>query len=553
MKETTHLFGLVTIVASVCLNTGPAAAARAEEAKYGGTFRLSARKPASRGWGGTLNSGGSDNAVMQGPLQGNGNLVRPCRENIYLVCPGLAESWKVSDDFTQFTFKLRDNIQWHDGTPLTPEQVKWWAELAFYGTKVGEKERPRGHFYSAFGDLQKVEALDGNRVRFTMGSPLPTFLSQMYLARTRLNDPQHLIQPLLDEGDLLATPKDIKGIALGPFKLDKFRKGIGFELSRFDGYWEKDEKGRQLPYLDGVLVAFIGDAHAMDAAFRVGRLDGTARAGGHYLTPDRKTPIERDLGDKVWFGEIGGPRSSLAFNTLTEGPWQDARVRKAMQLWIDKQEAIRVVIGFGDLFTILHSQSPWITPGFQKWPGWNPQTKEADRAEARRLMAEAGYAGGFEMEIMCKRTHVPRCEFLQGQLTPLGIDLKLDVVDSATNNTRGRGLGWHVRLGGASYTYIPEDLELQMASFSKDVAANAKFEDRKMDELFERLKRARSVEERIQINQEVEKLTLLDQAYMIPLFGTRAVIAYRSYVKGLIPAPDGIENNNTWATVWLDK
>ena len=74
-----------------------------------------------------------------------------------------------------------------------------------------------------------------------------------------------------------------------------------------------------------------------------------------------------------------------------------------------------------------------------------------------------------------------------------------------------------------------------------------------MDGYFERLKEATTLEERIQINREMEQRVLRDKVYMVPLFGTTAVVAYRSYVKGMIVPPDGVDNNNEWDTVWLDR
>ena len=65
-----------------------------------------------------------------GGLYGPGNLVFRCRENIYLVCPGLASDWTVSPDFTEWTFTLRSGAVWHDGEPFTGADVAFWFELA---------------------------------------------------------------------------------------------------------------------------------------------------------------------------------------------------------------------------------------------------------------------------------------------------------------------------------------------------------------------------------------------------------------------------------------
>src|SRR3981081_3389217 len=90
-------------------------------------------------------------AHVSGSVFGDGVLVRPCRDDLYKVCPALAESWENKPNFTQFTFKLRDNVFWHDGTKLTAEDIRWWVDLAYNGVKVGEKTRPASRFKAYFG------------------------------------------------------------------------------------------------------------------------------------------------------------------------------------------------------------------------------------------------------------------------------------------------------------------------------------------------------------------------------------------------------------------
>jgi ABC-type transport system substrate-binding protein len=75
---------------------------------------------------------------MGGPLWGDGNVVRRCLDDAYKVCPGLAEGWEVNSDFTQWTFKVRDNVVRHDGKPFTVEDVRYWADLGFFGAKSAD-------------------------------------------------------------------------------------------------------------------------------------------------------------------------------------------------------------------------------------------------------------------------------------------------------------------------------------------------------------------------------------------------------------------------------
>src|SRR5262249_24561191 len=156
----------------------------------------------------------------------------------------------------------------------------------------------------------------------------------------------------------------------------------------------------QLPYLDGIEFDIIKSPQAMHAAFRAGQLDVGASQGGYYVTPDLVPAYRQSLGDGVYFLERPGvDADSIAFNTL-KPPFDDIRVRRAVELWVDRQSSIdtinhgvgHIVAGFTD--------PAMSNPDFMTWPGYNPATKEQDRAEARQLLAEAGYANGVDVTMV---------------------------------------------------------------------------------------------------------------------------------------------------------
>jgi ABC-type transport system substrate-binding protein len=264
------------------------------------------------------------------PVWGVGNLVRECADNQSKACPGLAESWEVNSDFTQFTYKIRDNVLWHDGKPFTAEDAKFWLELVVFGAESGDKKRPPAFWSKDFGTVQKVEALPGNRVRVTLKEAGRVVLNTMNIPIYHVAHPRHLAEPLIKQGEVRVTPQDLGWIGTGPFKMVKYEKGSRALVQRFDRYWEKDAQGRQLPYLDGIEFALMRDPSAMHAAIRVGRMDGGTRAAGYYLTREQKAGYVKDLGDKVWFAELVGSNAiglGANPNLLRPGPLQDVRVR----------------------------------------------------------------------------------------------------------------------------------------------------------------------------------------------------------------------------------
>jgi peptide/nickel transport system substrate-binding protein len=493
-------------------------------------------------------------AHVSGSVFGDGNLVRPCRDDLYKVCPALAESWENNPNFTQFTFKLRDNVFWHDGTKLAAEDIRWWVDLAYNGVKVGEKVRPASRFKAYFGNLDKVEAPDDKTVRFTLKTPTPYFLDLIASRNVQIAHPRHLMQPKIDAGEVMVSPADVGYVALGPFKVDKVEKGSSIQVRKFDKYWEKDAQGRPLPYLDGIDFPIINDLSAVVAAFRAGRLDGGTRGLGFTLKPEQKASLQQGMGDQVWFAELGGQRETLWFNTLRDTPLKDVRVRKAISLAIDKREGIQAVeSGNAFLSTLQNPKSPWPNPDWMSWPGYKQGGRDQDRAEAKRLLADAGFANGFETTLFGQRTWQAEEEWLQAQLATVGVKVTLDLVDVATYNERAARKDFNLQTGKGATITFPEGLSVLIDQQSLANNAFAVHEDPKVHEYFARFDNAKNIDERVQIYREMEKYVLLDQAYGVVLYDQVQTIPYRSHLKGVVIPQEDITADLSFATAWLDK
>jgi peptide/nickel transport system substrate-binding protein len=535
-----------------------AAVPAAPEPKYGGValFGIGADPPG--GWDIMRAALFYNLHAVGATMWGSGNLVRPCRDEVYKVCPGLAERWEANSDFTQWTFKVRDGVVWHDGTPFAAEDVKWWLDLAMFGTKVGEKTRQPAWYQSDFGPIQKVEVLDGNRIRVTLAQREPLLVERMAVPHLTISLPRHKAQPRINEGVMDIAPLDLGLVGTGPFKFLNYEKGVKAQVRRFDKYWEKDEKGRQLPILDGIDWAVFLDPASFDAAFRTGKVDGGGAFPNVWLSPQRKDAFVKDLGDKVWFAEIASPgHADFSFNVLKQGPWQDVRVRRAMSLQVDRNESACAVWDCAAFLTpMLAPKNPFTSPDFLTWPGWNSQTKQADRAEAKRLLAEAGFPQGFSFSMPCsadRGAFQRRCEFLQAQFSQLGIDMKFDLLDNAGFAATRTSNQYPAQIGYAPSSHLPEGLERGMTVHSVSPATNAKHEDPKIPEFFRRLKAATSFDERVKIYRELERYYVLDQVYAIQMTSSIFIIPYRSHVKGRVVPGEHPMNLLDFATVWLDK
>lgn len=488
-----------------------------------------------------------------GALFGPGNLVMRCRDNMYLTCPYLASRWQANPSFTEWTFTIRDGVTWHDGTEFTAEDVKFWLDLVFFGARADGRVRAPAYFANELGRATAVDVLEHGRVRVTFAGRNPHLPEILANPRFTIAHPRHLMEPRIRAGDVSVSPLDVGLVGVGPFRLDGYRRGSLIRLERNDDYFERGPSGEALPYLDGVDYVIMPDALAMDIAFRSGRIDGGARGQAHYLSAERKAVYERDLGDEVVFLESEGGNFRLAFNVLREGPWQDPRVRRAIALWIDKQAAIPATLG-GTGWTTPQLGPPNIPVPryFINWPRWDREPIEARRAEARRLLREAGYPNGFTMEHLVRGIRPQTGEFLKAQLAGLGIELELRIVDEGEWNRARVSLDYDSQQGRLTPSPIPEGTESVYGRYSENPDAYAKHDDPQIDRLYRRLRAADTLDQRIAVWREIERYIFVEQTYIVPIAESINVIPYRSYVKGLAQPTEDAHTFNDNATVWLD-
>ncbi len=534
----------------------PASAAAQKPPKTGGTFIVAHDTDPILG-ADTMRTTLSPTSAFTATLNGNGSFVRWARQDVYKIEPGLAESWESDPTFTTWTFKIRDGVKWHDGTPFTAQDAAWWLNLAVFGVKVGDKTRAPAVWAGGLGSVQSVTATsDGKHVEVKMKTPAPFMLTAMGTPPNQMGHPRHLMQPLIDQGKVDVAPQDVGYVGTGPFKMSKYDKGTRISVKKFDQYWEKDAAGRPLPYLDGIDFAILPDPNAQDQAFIAGQLDIGSRAADHVLSKDRRDQHIKALGDKVQFTDMDFSASQIIFNTTKDSPFKDVRVRQAVMLWVDKTGYATVAGGLTFTPTILGTKNPFTSPDYMTWPGYNQATKTQDRAKAKQLMADAGYANGFETAILQRDIEKDIGVYIQGQLAGLGIKANLTIVDNAGWVQGGYSRNYVLNNGSTSTALLPENTEstYNIASKTPTGGGNTSHEDPKVDEMYQQLHAASTdVAKRTEIWRAFEKYFLVDQVLTVPLGGRKWVIPYRSYVQGLLPPPENQYHNTSFATVWLDK
>ena len=514
-----------------------------EEPQYGGQVTIANRGdlPSDD----PMLTGTSTFQQAMSPVLGSGGFLRPKPQNNYEAEGYLAESWEVSSDYMTWTFKLRPNLKWHDGAAVTAEDVKFWIDLAV----TPPKGRKTAGYYLSFGKLKEVQVVDPTTVRLVLKEAAPFLAEEMYTNASVLSHPKRLVQPLIDQGKTEIGMNSYGWVATGPFKVDRYDKGASIRHVKFDQYWEKDAKGRSTPYLDAIYYPFIPDATVMVSAFRAGRIDATARGTGYNLTPDMVANIKKTLGDKAWFMRYPYVSWSANLNS-TKPPFNDVRVRKALSLHTDRQQAIQLVYGgYAVEGGIMAPGSDWADPSIREWPGYNPKTKAADQAEAKRLLTEAG-AVGTPVTLTCRDIWLAVCEYLNLSVKELGMKPTVEIMDFNVMTEKNQSGNYQAitRSGGAAH---PGQLLTPYLTANPLVAV--KTGDPRIDEMDSAIKTTIDPAARRKLVRGAVEYVVLDKAYETYWFFEEAVNAYRTYMKGVYTPNRTVQNNNSWGTLWVDK
>lgn len=556
---------VLTLVLAACSSDDPTATPTAsgtggvgddamEESRYGGIANFAARTDPPRGWD-PMVSGSISVLMIDGSIFGMGNLVRQCPDDGTAVCANISDEWSANAESTVWTFNIRDGVFWHDDTPFTAADAKFWMDLAVFGVESGGNTRRKAGSWDFIDVVDTVAAPDDKTLVVRLNRSVSDFDQLLSVDNQILAHPRHLMQPEIDAGNVNVTPFNVGLIGTGPFFVESYQPGSVAKLRRYDQYYRFDDEGNRLPYLDGIDFFITPDPAGMDTAFRTGRLDATARGSGFQLTPERENAILGTLGaDKVQIMKMAQSSFwSLAFNTLRDTPLQDLKVRQAIHLWLDRQELVEVTFGgFGKVTGMFDPDTAWAVPGLMQTPGWNASTKDADRQAARALLAEAGFPNGFETEFMCRRQWTFVCEPIVGQLEGLGISVDLQLVDDATRASRQLDASFDMNLAGPTVA-LPAQYSSLVGSYANFPTGDPKHNDPKVDDFFTRLGSANTVEERAVISQEMEQYMAVDMVYAAWLYTEEAHSVVREYVMGMQIPVDNYRRNLDFATVWLDK
>src|SRR5262245_18909395 len=445
-----------------------------------------------------------------------------------------ASEWTISPDGLTYTFKIRPGIKFHDGAPLTAADVK-----ATYDKIVSPPEGTRSVRRNAYTAIAGIEAPDPGSVVFKLKFPSASLFDN-------LASPWNVIYPkkYLDK-DPNYFMKNVVGS--GPFKFKSYTRGSTFEGERNPDYIIKDR-----PHLDGYKFYISPETSVRAAALRSGR----AWIEFRTMPEGEVTAIRKQLGDKVVVQDTAATGLFGIAMNQTVKPFTDVRVRKALTLAIDRYTAGRVlypIASLRDVGGLMRPGTEWAMAeaDLQRLPGFG-KDMEKNRAEARRLLAEAGYPNGVKVVLKNRNVRTPYIDFgvyVIQEWRKIGIEAEHRPLETAAWFADGRDTGSFEVIVNGTFNYM-DDPDLFLERYTSHDSNNwGRFADPRVDDLFARQARTLDPVERRKLIIELQKV-VLENAYHIPgLWWARSMVHWAK-VKNYI-APPNHYSNQKLQDVWL--
>lgn len=398
--------------------------------------------------------------------------------------PSLAESYEIAPDFKSATFKLRDGIKFHDGTPVTSEDVKFTYENYRGANAKILKSK-----------TEKIDLPDARTVKFTFKEPFLDFLVLYGSPATGAGwvIPKKYYEQVGPDGFKQ------KPIGAGPYKFVRQSSDL-FEFEAFPEYW------RKTPHVKSLVFIGVAEEATRVAQLQTGEIDFVNSVPGQLVETVRNDPkltLAPVLTSPFWIEFVGFEQP--------DSPFHDKRVRQAVSLAMDRQ-------AFSDAESAGLSQPAynWIPAD---WPGAiDGSATTYDPVRARQLMADAGFPNGFDVEQL---TPLPPffslAERVITSLREIGIRTKLNTMERAVFITKtGEGPG---ALNGLvlNVTGAPGDAASRIRAWAICGGSNSRTCLPEIDEPFARYEKSVDPKEREQLLTEIQQY-IIDNYVFVPIY-----------------------------------
>ena len=413
------------------------------------------------------------------------------------VAPALATNWSVSQDGTEYTFTLREEVSFHDGTPFNAEAVK------FNFDRMLNEDHPyhdTGPFPLAFffSAVQATEAVDDRTVKFTLDAPYAPFLSNLAYPTGLMVSPDAVMAAGADFG---RSP-----VGTGPFKFAEWRSNEAVVIEKNAEYWGEPAG------TDAVVFRPITDANTRVAEMLAGGID--------MMVEVPPTALSEFQGEGFSVVEQAGPHLWFLILNAKEGPFADKRVRQAANFAINKAAIVNDVLeGTADV-----AAGP--TPPAFAWAyddSLEPYPYDPEKAKA--LLAEAGLAEGTQLTFYVTEggsgmlDPVPMGTAIQADLNAVGFDVKIETYE--WNTFLGEvNPGLEGKADMAEMAWMTNDpdtlpfLALRTAAWPDAGFNSGYYSNPEVDALLEQARVANSQDERAALYRQMQQIVQDDAPWV---------------------------------------
>lgn len=447
------------------------------------------------------------------------------------IVPSLAESWDISDDGLEYTFHLRQGVKFHNGNDFTAEDVAYTFHRMLTvegGVNTEFIDQIKGADELLAGEtdtLEGVEVVDDYTIKVTLKEPFAGFLASISSPGVSIYDSEATEAA----GDQFGMDPAVT-VGTGPFEFSSWSFNNQLVLTRNEDYW-KGASG-----LPGVVIKIIPDTETQSMMFESGELDILDLD----YAADSVDRFTETYPDQI----VQGPRVGIVYFTMNfnKEPFQDVRVRKAVQMSIDRQAILDAL--YGGRGQVEQGIFPHGLIGF------NPDQGEIkyDPEAAKALLAEAGYADGFDMEIAADSsasdTMTMALEIVSDQLAEVGIRAEIKNYDESTwLETRKSGeLGSFMSTWSADYNDPDNFIYTFFGNEEKTRIRSINYPD---TEVMERVAKARTIvneDERLAEYKALEEKLIHEDAAWVPMFSRLHLFAVSKRVQGFVPLWSGLSD-----------
>jgi ABC-type transport system substrate-binding protein len=454
------------------------------------------------------------------------------------VVASLATKWDVAADGLTYTFSLRPNVKFHDGTPVDADAV------IFSFKRQMDPQHPAYAFASPYSYLsamgldkliKDVVKVDDHTVKFTLTKPSAPFLATLGMQAFAIVSPTAVMK---SKQDFARNP-----VGSGPFKFVRWEKNQKIVLAANPDYWE----GK--PYIDTLIFRAIPDNDTRLQEMMAGNLHVMDNPNNNHI----KT-LEQRLGKQVKFAKLPGLNVGYLAMNQEKKPFDNLKVRQAIAHAINKLAIVDSVYA-GNAQVAKNPMPPTL------W-GYNDAVKDYDYdpAKAKRLLKEAGYPNGFETDLWAMpvaRPYMPDgrkvAEAIQGDLAKIGITVKIVSYDWGTYLKRtSEGdhdmalLGWTGDIGDPdNFLYVLLDKDNAV----KPAQNICFYKSDKLHDLLAKAQVETDQKKREALYKEAQVVIHAD-APMVPLAHSVDIVPLKPVVENFIMDPTG---RRRFSQVWLDK